>query len=65
MSQDIGERVIVGAVTFTVTDRRSTSGSGSKFYGKFIYTLVNGEGEKFSVYGKRVAWDSRLTRLNG
>ena len=63
--QNIGDRVTVNGKVYILNDWRSTSSSGSKFFGRFVFTLLDMEGNKFTAYGKRVAHNSRLTPVAG
>jgi hypothetical protein len=60
MTNAIGSTVHVGDTMYQVIDRRSTNGSGPKFFGKFVFTLVDNVGLTYTTYGKRVVWNSRL-----
>jgi hypothetical protein len=60
-----GAIVTVHGVRYRVVDVRSTSGSGSKFFGKFSFTLANDAGERFTAYGKTISHNSRLTPVMG
>ena len=56
--------VTVNGALYRVIDQRSTSSSGTKFYGRFVFTLVSvSDGTRWTAYGKRVSHNSRLTAL--
>lgn len=57
-----GDVVTVRGETYRVTGARSTSSSGSKFYGKYRFYLTRvSDGAEFTAYGKSVAHNSRLS----
>lgn len=52
-----GERYVIIA-------QQSTSDSGSKFFGRYRFTLSRpSDGTMWSAYGKRVMHNSRLTEI--
>lgn len=63
MAQEIGTTVVVRGTPYRVTSRRSTNDCGSKFYGRYVFTLVNSEAGTFTAYGKAVSHNSTLRKV--
>jgi hypothetical protein len=55
------EVVTVRGVRYRVIGRKNLSSLGSKFFGKYSFTLCDEAGNRFTAYGKRVAHNSKLT----
>ena len=58
---DIGSFVTVRGTEYRIVGKRNTSGAGSKFFGKWSFTLRDADGNAFTAYGKTVMHNSRLT----
>ncbi|MEV0759545.1 hypothetical protein [Nocardia sp. NPDC050435] len=57
--------VVVNGERYQEVSRRSTSDSGAKFYGRFVFTLKKlNDGSLWTAYGKRVSHNSRLTPVS-
>lgn len=65
MTQEVGAVVTVAGTRYRVAARRSTSGSGAKFYGRFVFTLADAEGKRYTAYGRAVSHNSTLTEVDG
>lgn len=65
MATEIGTTVTVRGTDYRVINRRSMSHCGSKFYGRFVYTLADAAGKRFTWYGKTVSHNSKLTEVSG
>lgn len=60
---EIGASVTVRGTSYRVVDRRSTNASGAKFYGRYVFTLMDGDGRKWKAYGKAVSHNSTLREV--
>ncbi|ASZ75033.1 hypothetical protein FDI69_gp153 [Rhodococcus phage Trina] len=63
---DIGNVVMVRKEAYKITDKRHVGDCGSKFFGKFKFTLVKvADGSVWNALGKSVAWNTKLYEAKG
>src|SRR6266571_2193014 len=62
--QEIGSTVKVRGVPYRIVARRPAGALGSKFYGRYTFTLVDADGKRFEVFCKSVAHNSRIREVS-
>lgn len=61
-TQGVGTVVTVGGERYRITDKRNTGDCGTKFYGRYRFTLTRlSDSTVWAALGKRIAHNSRLT----
>lgn len=64
MANQLNTIVTVNGKRYRVTGVKHAGASGSKFWGKYTFTLRNiNDGNIFTAFGKAVVHNSRLTRV--
>lgn len=61
MATHVGQTVTVRGTEYRVVGIRHAGECGSKFFGKFVFTLESNRGERFRCLGKAVAHNSKLS----